>query len=240
MDALSYEIYALSPENKDTFQRFFRQKRFDIVLNTVLSLDVRKPKLLELGCGIGAHSLELARKGFDVTGIDINRNFIKYAKKEAEKKAIKNIKFLQMDITKPINLGKYDIILTSEVIEHIINFRDVFENIEKSLKPSGYLVLTVPNHAGIGGFTEFLWAMKARFNWVDEHYGYCCNTRRIQNLLKEYGIEPLKTYTIFYVSQFLPFISSRLAEFVFDKEIRYFSWLNFGAVIVNISKKVDK
>jgi 2-polyprenyl-3-methyl-5-hydroxy-6-metoxy-1,4-benzoquinol methylase len=128
-------------------------------------------------------------------------------------------------------------VLTSEVIEHIRDFRNVFRNIEKHLRPGGYLVLTVPNHAGIGDLTEFLWSLKARYGWVDEHYGYCCNTKRIEKLLREFDIKPIKTYTIFYVSHFLPFISEKLAHHIFNKEIKYLSKIKFGTIIVNISRK---
>ncbi len=236
MDPLEYEIIALSEDNNSRFQRFFRRKRFDIVLDSVLSISKKGDRILELGCGIGAHSLELARRGFDVTAVDINKKFIDYAKDQARKMRLKNVRFIQKDITKPLNLGIYDVILTSEAIEHITNFRDVFRNIKKSLKHGGYVVLTVPNHAGMGEFTEFLWALKARYNWVEQHYGYCCSTKRIENVLMESGLRPLKTYTPFYISHFLPFLSSKLADFVFDKENSYLSWFKFGTIIISISK----
>jgi len=51
-----------------------------------------KGKILDLGCGYGIESLYLANLGFDVTGIDINNEAIKYARKKAHNK--KNIKFI--------------------------------------------------------------------------------------------------------------------------------------------------
>ena len=36
-------------------------------------------KILDLACGYGRHSLELARRGYDVTGIDITSEYIEYA-----------------------------------------------------------------------------------------------------------------------------------------------------------------
>lgn len=41
-------------------------------------------RILDLACGYGRHSLELARRGYDVTGIDITSEYIKYATEQAK------------------------------------------------------------------------------------------------------------------------------------------------------------
>lgn len=46
-------------------------------------------KILDLVCGYGRHSLELARRGYDVTGIDITSEYIEYAAEQAEKEGLK-------------------------------------------------------------------------------------------------------------------------------------------------------
>ena len=43
-------------------------------------------KILDLACGFGRHSLEFARRGYDVTGIDITPAYIDYANEQAKKK----------------------------------------------------------------------------------------------------------------------------------------------------------
>ena len=42
-------------------------------------------KILDLACGFGRHSLEFARRGYDVTGIDITPAYIDYANEQAKK-----------------------------------------------------------------------------------------------------------------------------------------------------------
>ncbi len=37
-------------------------------------------KILDLACGFGRHSLELARRGFSVTGVDITPSYIEFAR----------------------------------------------------------------------------------------------------------------------------------------------------------------
>ncbi len=54
-------------------------------------------KILDLACGFGRHSLELARRGYDVTGIDITPAYIAYANEQAEKENLK-ARFICEDI----------------------------------------------------------------------------------------------------------------------------------------------
>ena len=45
-------------------------------------------KILDLACGFGRHSLELARRGFQVTGVDITPDYVNYATKQAEQEKL--------------------------------------------------------------------------------------------------------------------------------------------------------
>ena len=54
-------------------------------------------KILDLACGFGRHSLEFARRGYDVTGIDITPAYIDYANEQAKKENL-NAKFICQDI----------------------------------------------------------------------------------------------------------------------------------------------
>ena len=45
-------------------------------------------KILDLACGFGRHSLEFARRGFVVTGVDITPAYIEYATEQAKKEKL--------------------------------------------------------------------------------------------------------------------------------------------------------
>ena len=45
-------------------------------------------KVLDLACGYGRHSLELARRGFSVTGVDITPAYIQFAREEARRQGL--------------------------------------------------------------------------------------------------------------------------------------------------------
>lgn len=64
-------------------------------------------KILDLACGFGRHSIELAKKGYNVTGVDFSNYLIKLAVEEAKKQNI-NATFIQKDIRKIYFKGKFD------------------------------------------------------------------------------------------------------------------------------------
>jgi len=53
-------------------------------------------KILDIGCGIGRHSIELTKRGYDVMGVDLSESMLQKAKEKAEKESLK-IKFEKHD-----------------------------------------------------------------------------------------------------------------------------------------------
>lgn len=97
--------------------------------------------VLDLGCGTGYGSYYLSKKAI-VTGIDIDREAISYAKKYYGKK----VKFLQGDITKTLGIkDKFDIVCSFEVIEHLKKPEAYLSNINLLLQPKGVCIFSTPN-----------------------------------------------------------------------------------------------
>lgn len=67
-------------------------------------------KILDLACGFGRHSLEFARRGYDVTGIDITTAYIDYANEQAKKENL-NAKFICQDIRTITFDKEFDVVL---------------------------------------------------------------------------------------------------------------------------------
>jgi len=80
---------------------------------------IKPCKVIDIGCGEGFYSIYLAKKGFDVLGIDISEKAIKYAKENAKKENI-NIRFIAMDIFDLPKLNeKFDFVLEWAIMHHI-------------------------------------------------------------------------------------------------------------------------
>ena len=109
----------------------------------------RKPTVIDLGCGVGYGDSFLSEYCEKIIGIDISDKAIKYAKSHYQ---TKNITYICADIIKDIprlNLGKFDIVLSFEVVEHIPtpNRGVFFGNFNSLLDENGIGIITTPHNA---------------------------------------------------------------------------------------------
>ena len=81
-------------------------------------------QVLDLGCGMGALSLEIARTGMNVDGIDVSENAIEIAKqylmKQSSKEGFGRINYMVGDLNKvTLNPNTYDAVVCWDALHHI-------------------------------------------------------------------------------------------------------------------------
>ncbi|MBU2615932.1 MAG: methyltransferase domain-containing protein [Nanoarchaeota archaeon] len=101
-------------------------------------------KILDLGCGEAGISLLLAKKGFEVTCIDISKTAINNIKKEAKKRGVK-INALVEDLEKFEIEEDYDIIIGTGIFHFLLeeNSLKLIDNVKKHTKEHGLNVFEV-------------------------------------------------------------------------------------------------
>lgn len=101
--------------------------------------------VLELGCGTGRTTLELAGNVKNISAIDISAKMLEIAKEKADRRQIKNIEFHHTTIF-DMNFREetYDVILAYNVLFLLIEKKDTIERIKSLLKPGGYLISVSP------------------------------------------------------------------------------------------------
>jgi len=105
--------------------------------------------ILDVGCGTGRHSIELARRGYAVTGIDLSGDQLRRAKSKAIAAGVK-VEFQQRD-ARDFDVGRtYDLVIMlcegafSLMETDEMNFA-ILQNIAKSLNAKGKLIFTTLN-----------------------------------------------------------------------------------------------
>lgn len=109
---------------------------------------VRKGKVLDVGCGAGREAFALAKQGFDVVGIDLSSNLVKFAKQYARTHKITRATFLCSDVEHmPYSKNTFDyVMLPTQIIEHVRGRRNrvaVLRRCKAVLKNNGVLFFTV-------------------------------------------------------------------------------------------------
>lgn len=101
--------------------------------------------MLDVACGKGRHSIHLAEKGFDVTGIDISEDSIK----EALQHAKENLHFFLHDMRLPFHINYFDYAFNFFTSFGYFNTRREHDNairtIAQSVKPGGHFVMDYLN-----------------------------------------------------------------------------------------------
>lgn len=114
--------------------------------------------IVEFGCGTGFMiSLQLAKKGYIVFGVDSDRKSISYGKEICRKEGLNPDTLHYGDISELDVVP--DVIIASEVLEHLDsdNLKQVLGVLRSKLKPGGLLLVTVPNGYGWFELESFLW-----------------------------------------------------------------------------------
>ncbi len=112
------------------------------VLNKYL---IEKGKILDIGCGAGSISLNLATRGYNVFGIDISQNAVDSCKASSNFLGLKNISFERMDFPYNIPNGKFDFIICSEVLEHLKDDDVALKKIYSLLNKNGIAIISTPS-----------------------------------------------------------------------------------------------
>jgi 2-polyprenyl-3-methyl-5-hydroxy-6-metoxy-1,4-benzoquinol methylase len=111
--------------------------------------DNRNSSILDIGCGAGRHSVELARRGYRVTGIDLSENMLCAARQNAQEAQV-TIRFIRADARNLRTDEKFDAAIMlceggfSLMETDEMNFQ-ILKTASMALKPGGVYIFTCLN-----------------------------------------------------------------------------------------------
>lgn len=141
-------------------------------------LPARDPlRVLDLGCGSGAGSLEWRRRGARVTGVDFDPDLIELARKRPGlEEGFVGIVANAAEI--PLPDASFDLVLSHSLLEHIADWRPALLESVRVLAPGGVLVLITTNRyhpfqGEINRFPFYPWlpapVQRRILGWIMQH-----------------------------------------------------------------------
>jgi len=104
-------------------------------------------KIVDAGCGKGMIALACARRFpyAEVIGVDLNETQNRTNRQVAEMTGITNIRYLTMDVMKLSDVGRFDLIVSTDMLEHLENDLGGVKMFLEALEPEGHLLVHVPH-----------------------------------------------------------------------------------------------
>jgi SAM-dependent methyltransferase len=100
--------------------------------------------MLDLGCGTGNHDFHFARRGYDVTGIDLSPKMVSMANQKKAEKGVENISFDEGNILSVQLNREFDVVVS---LFHVMNYltetsdmKAGFGNALRHVKPGGLFI----------------------------------------------------------------------------------------------------
>jgi 2-polyprenyl-3-methyl-5-hydroxy-6-metoxy-1,4-benzoquinol methylase len=105
--------------------------------------------LLDVGCGNGMHTLKAARRCARVAGVDADLASLGVGLRTSRRLDMTNVGFVAGNVEEglPVGDGRFDTVLCLDLLEHVYKRDLVLTEIRRVLRPSGILLLAVPNRA---------------------------------------------------------------------------------------------
>lgn len=137
-------------------------------------------RLFDFGCGSGGFLLEAQKAGFEVMGLELNKDLAHFVRSRY------GIPVHQGLIDDPAFANeKFNLILSAQVFEHLLDPRQTLLDLKKHLAAPGYVLIEVPNQLAI---KETL----RRGATMDDSHLFYFSARALSWMLEDCGFEVIK------------------------------------------------
>lgn len=130
----------------DKFQDMDYEKYTEYICNIFDKYNLKPELVLDLGCGTGNVTIPLAKRGYDMIGVDLSFEMLDIAKDKSREENL-DILFLNQDMTEFELYGTVDVIVSAlDSVNYIVEedgIISMFKNVENYLNPGGIFIFDI-------------------------------------------------------------------------------------------------
>jgi 2-polyprenyl-3-methyl-5-hydroxy-6-metoxy-1,4-benzoquinol methylase len=161
-------------------------------INIVAGLENVK-HVCDLGSGNGYMAHHFARLGYEVTGVDGSKSGIATAQANGSEATFVHT-LIDSTLRERTGLGEFDLVISSDVIEHLYHPSELVEAALSLLKPHGYLLIGTPYHGYLKNLVlSLLGKMDSHFTVLHDggHIKFF-SVKTLSAMVERYGFSDLK------------------------------------------------
>lgn len=134
--------YSWSFDTLHGYNNAYDRRRLDTITSIVTSTSPRSRRILDLGCGGGMFLKVLASQGFNVIGVDISKKLLRRVRLDGTGP---ELIVADAGVLLPFRNESFDLVICSELIEHIPDNKTTVGEINRILVNGGRALVDVPN-----------------------------------------------------------------------------------------------
>ncbi len=192
----------------EDLQGLIYRRRQAAVLDSVDAADLRPgAAVLEIGCGAGHLTIELAKRGLRVEAVDASRAMADATGERVRKAGLaEEVSVGVADVhAMPYESGRYDLVVAVGVIPWLHSPGGAVQEMARVLRPGGWLVLTADNRLRLTSFTDprailALTPLRRVYHALRKRDGVAMSRldspRGVNRLLREGGLRPVGRRTV--------------------------------------------
>ena len=218
----------------------YKEKNFELLFSKISSFINKNHKVLEIGSYYGILGSIIKPHVKNYTGVELSRHASEYSKKNYNLNVINESldKFLRKNIL-------FDVIIMSDVIEHLDNPFNVLSLIEKNLEPNGIFIFTTMNMDAL-----LPKIMRGKYHWIMPQHKFYFSNSTLRYFLKRNNMDIFKIkndvrlisveYLLFKLCVLMPkidFVFKFFLKFNFLKKIA--AKINLFDLNIYFAKKLE-
>lgn len=197
--------------SKDLRRKYILERKVKII--TKFLKNCPQKNILDIACGTGRFFYLYGKR--KIYGIDISKDQLAEAKKKNSKAILKICD--AENICYPDDY--FDVIITSQFIEHIPQYHNVLKEMVRVCKPGGILIIDFPNKYSLTYFPTKIRIFFKRLRWLN-----LFNKKEIERIAKDLNLEIVDVdYTVIITPHIFPDSWTPLIRKINDFLYKFFS-----------------
>ena len=143
-------LHQINPLRLNWIEQNVKQGYQGLDADKTAEMGLKGKKILDVGCGGGILAESMARRGADVTGIDLGTENLKAASIHAEQSGLTatlRYQHIAVETFAATHAGQFDVVTCMEMLEHVPDPAAIVDACFKLLAPGGVCVLSTINRS---------------------------------------------------------------------------------------------